>query len=75
MGCYAQLKGKFSKKEKIATFVSQDPNPRTLVVSSRPLTISLLKHFKTDQDLVEGLGLLKTCSFINFDKIFVGASS
>lgn len=59
-------------QSKFAAFTSQEQRPRLLALPSRPMSAALLEKFESDADLQEGLGMLKTCQFYEFDRVFVG---
>jgi len=72
MRVYCSLGSSSSLEDKQAMFTSQQIDSKVLVVSTRPIKRSIAAQFKKDRDLKVGLGLLKSCVFYGFDRIFKG---
>jgi hypothetical protein len=72
MKTYCRLKSKSDKKGKTSAFVSRAKSPSLLALSTRPLSRTHTEHFLSDQDMREGLGVLKSCVLYDFEAIFAG---
>lgn len=70
MKVYCTLKKPKRECDRVSAFTSKEEVPKVLVVSSRAIKKKVIKHFETDKDLNDGCGVLKSCVFYSFDRVF-----
>lgn len=69
---FCRLRKSKEPSEKVVAFTSQEQAPKVLAIPSRPMASTLLQKFTTDNDLLEGMGVLKGSQFYEFDRVFFG---